>query len=167
MASKPTKIDKRAWKRFADKLKAAEGAHVKVGVMSSSGRTADNTMSMVELAAIHELGSPKARIPERSFIRSTFEKNKIETGRVTAKLAKQFVEGKMSLAKALGVLGAWGVAQVKNTIARGPHLTPPLKPATIARKGSDRPLVDTGRLLGSIQHEVVGGGTTGRGGFRK
>lgn len=161
------KSDLTAWKNLTAKLKAAEGAHVKIGVLASSGKTADGKMSMVELAAVHEYGSPAAHIPERSFIRRTFENNRHDVERMTAKLAGQFVEGKISLARALDQLGAWGAAEVKHTIAKGPHIPPPLKQATIDRKGSDRPLVDTGRLLGSIQHEVVGGGAEGRSGYRK
>lgn len=165
MARKTSDLTK--WKRFQEKLKSSEHAHVKVGVLAKSGRTADGTMSMVELAAIHEFGSPKAGIPERSFIRRTFENNKGDVARVTRSLAIEFVNGRVSLHRALSKLGAWGATQVKDTIAKGPHIPPPLKPATVARKGSDRPLVDTGRLVGSIQWEVEGAGSEGRAGWRK
>jgi hypothetical protein len=43
-------------------------------------------------------------------------------------------------------------AAVKNKVVTGPF--EPNKPATIARKGSDRPLIDTAQLLNSITYVV-------------
>jgi hypothetical protein len=34
----------------------------------------------------------------------------------------------------------------------------PLKPATIARKGFDKQLIDTGHMINSVAYEVQGGG---------
>ncbi|MDF7681191.1 hypothetical protein PT300_11600 [Enterobacteriaceae bacterium ESL0689] len=42
--------------------------------------------------------------------------------------------------------------EVKRKIQSG--IAPPLDPKTIARKGSSRPLIDTGNLLQSITYEV-------------
>lgn len=161
-------------KRFEE---AASGAHVKIGVLASQGGgarairrskhigergTARNAVnkafevtdiSLVELAAIHEFGSPAARIPERSFIRRTFDAKHVEIRALATKLAAKIVDGKMSVDKALTVLGQFCAAEVKKTITRD-RIPPPLKPATVEAKGSDRPLVDSGRLLGAITYEV-------------
>jgi hypothetical protein len=128
-------------------------------------------ISAVELAAIHEFGSPRAGVPQRSFIRRTFEQNREEVAKKIAELASQFVfsrtrstlrslafwkrqKPRPSAARALGRLGAWGATLVKKTITTGAGVPPPNAPATIERKGSRRPLVDTGRLLGAITWEV-------------
>jgi len=144
----------RPWRELLARLKTRD-AHVKVGILQARGGDADagDGMTMVGLGTIHEFGAPAAGIPERSFIRRTFA-DPAPTKAVAARLVTQVVEGGMSLRTALDALGAWGAAAVKKTITAGPHIPPALKPATVARKGSDRPLVDTGRLVGSISWEV-------------
>lgn len=135
-----------------------QDAHVRVGVLASQGGGATHPgsdITMIELAAIHEFGSPAAGIPERSFIRSTFaDQNKLLT--VLRGVAKSIVEGKSTIKRGLGLVGVWAAAAVKATITEG-KVEPPLEASTIAAKGSSLPLVDTGRLLGSITHEVVEG----------
>jgi hypothetical protein len=45
------------------------------------------------------------------------------------------------------------------------HIPPRLADSTVAKKGSDRPLIDTGRMLGGLSHAVEHGGIGGgRGG---
>ena len=46
--------------------------------------------------------------------------------------------------------------QIKRTIQRGRPEWDPLKPRTIARKGSSKPLIDYGDLLGCIDYAQVG-----------
>jgi hypothetical protein len=133
-----------------------------VGILASKGGTTAHvgaaskgqTITLLELAAIHEFGSPKANIPERSFIRSTFNNpaGQEELKRVYAKLAKAVMNGKMTAEKALELLGMQ--AMVKNTILSGEGVPPPNAISTIIAKGSSRPLVDTGQLVGSITYEV-------------
>lgn len=156
------KVNDAAWRRLKRRLDAMakpNGPHVKVGVLASRGGQAqhdsESGMTMIELAAVHEFGSPAAGIPERSFIRRTFREKEKQVVKVTAALAKAVVDGRLSVGQALGQLGAWAAAEVKKTVTAGPHIPPPLKQATIDRKGSDRPLVDTGRLVDSVQWEVV------------
>jgi len=140
-------------KRKADKM---DHAHVKVGVLSSKGGDAkhvDSDFTLVELIAIHEFGSADGSIPDRAPIRITFETNQEEMAKFTSALVRQMVEKGMELVRTLDLLGQKGVSEIKKTITHA-YLPRPLKPDTIARKGSDRPLVDTGQLLNSIQYEV-------------
>lgn len=158
------KLNDAKWKELRRKvIEMAAGSHVKVGVLADKGgdQTTDGGITLVELAAIHEYGSPAANIPERSFIRRTFDAEKArELAAMQGKLVGAIVEGKMSVPRALELLGQWAAAAVKKTITSGPHIPPPLKPATVAAKGSDRPLVDTGQLVNSITYKVeVGRGT--------
>lgn len=152
------KLDDGLWRKMRRRVGELDTRRLQVGVLASRGGNAlhdkESGLTMIELAAIHEFGSPAANIPERSFIRRTFEKKDRETVRLLRRLAHAVVTGKMDARKALNLLGAWGASQVKATIAEGPGIPPPLAPATIERKGSSRPLVDTGRLLDSITWEV-------------
>jgi len=139
-------------------IERAANMHVKVGVLASTGggQTHDSKsgLSTIEIAAVHEFGSPAAGIPERSFIRRTMTEKKPEIDKAIEKLAAQIVNGSLDPEKAFAVLGQLGAAEVKKTITEGSGVPPPLQSETIARKGSSRPLVDTGRLLGSIGYEV-------------
>lgn len=163
------RLNDRKWRNLRGKLEAAEKAYVKVGILASKGggskHDADGDATIAEVAAWNEYGTE--RIPERSFIRSTFAKRDADLERITTKLCRQFVTGKVSLTRALDILGTWGATAIKKTITSGTGVPPPNAASTIARKGSSRPLVDTGRLLGAISHEVVDAGVTGRGGWRK
>jgi phage gpG-like protein len=158
----PVQINTTVWQRLQRALalnsKAAQESHVLVGVIAAKGGdapAAEGGITMIELAAIHEFGSPEAGIPQRSFIRSTFNRSDVrnEMGQLAGKLVGKVIQG-MKLQTALGLMGAWGVAQIKNTVnnrmTTGPE-NQALKPATIKAKGSDLPLVDTGRLLNAIQ----------------
>ncbi len=160
------------WKRISENFKRLNG-RVRVGVLASRGGTAVHPkagISMVALAAIHEFGtknspSPHANTPERSFIRRTFLPAKYSRAQDVAHrmaafcspLAAGVLLGKIDPVRALSALGAWGVAEVQKTITSGPSIPPRLAAATIRRKHSSRALVDTGRLLQSLQWEVVTG----------
>jgi hypothetical protein len=162
-------IDKRVWKGLRAKLEAAEKAHVKVGILASKGgasqHDAESGLTVCQVAAFNEYGTKT--IPERPFLRSTFAKKDAELGRLTGRLAKNLVEGKMSLARALDVLGLWGATAVKKTITTGKGVPPPNAASTIKAKGSSRTLVDTGRLLGAVSWEVVDAGAEGVQGYKK
>lgn len=155
------KVDDRVWKELRRRVERIGEHHVRVGVLASKGgdqaHEEGSPITLIELAAIHELGSPAAGIPARSSIRKTFDLRKDALARAVAKLARAVVDGRMEYEQALNVLGSWGVQQVKARITSGAGVPPPLQPATIARKGSSRPLVDTGRLLNAITWEVVEG----------
>ena len=144
------------------KLAEARAKGVRVGVLSSKGGGEEHTdddgkpsgVSMVELAAIHEFGSRKAGIPERSFIRRTFNSKRKQLAAMQVKLARAIVLRKLPVKSAYEILGQWAAAEVKKTITQT-KIPPPLKKETIRRKKSDRPLVNTGKLLNAITHEVT------------
>jgi len=50
--------------------------------------------------------------------------------------------------------GAFLEGAIKQKITEGDPSWPPLKPETIKRKGSSKPLINTGKLRASITHKV-------------
>ena len=56
----------------------------------------------------------------------------------------------------LRVAGAFLEGRIKEKITEGDPDWPPLRPETIKRKGSSKPLIDTGKLRASITHKVEG-----------
>ena len=123
---------------------------VKIGVLGGGDHGPDLTNA--ELATIHEFGAPRAGIPERSFLRGTFDAKNREWQKFAEKLLKAIAAGRIDADQALGLLGERAVADVRKTIRNG--IDPPLKAATVRRKGSSKPLIDTGRLLQSISWSI-------------
>ena len=147
-------LDDRKFRKLIKKLEVSQRKGVNVGILQSKGASApQGKASMVEIAASHEFGAPKAGIPERSFIRSTFITREADAKKMLARLVTGIVDDKIEVENGLRLLGAWAVAAVKNTITSG-DIPPPLKAATIAKKKSSKPLVDTGQLINSIHFEV-------------
>ena len=154
------KIDERGWKAVRQAVKNLDKAHVKVGVLGSKGgnekhptEDGKSDFTMVDLAAVHEFGSEDGHTPERAPIRIAFETSEDRLAAFVAPLSKAVIMDKMTVHKALSLLGLWGQTEVRNTITQS-DLPPPLADSTIAAKGSDRPLVDTGRYVQSIAFEV-------------
>ena len=148
----PGKSDFSKWKKLKGTLKSSA---VKVGVISGKGGA---DVQLLQIAAVHEFGSPKNKIPERSFIRGTFDNNLDATAQKIKELGEKYMEaaGKgRNIRRTLMELGEWGVNEVKKYITRTGKFVP-LRPATIRRKGDDKPLVDSGRLLNSISYEIIG-----------
>lgn len=154
------KTDTSLWEAIRRRVAALDKApHVKVGVLAGLGDEDVGGVTLIELAAVHEFGSPAAGIPERSFIRSTFDQRRDELRRVGAELTRQIVAGRVDVVTALGRLGLWGANAVKRQIT-GKLVVPRLEDSeagrrTIKRKGSSTTLVDTGRLVNSITWVVV------------
>ncbi|MDD5034851.1 MAG: hypothetical protein PHE55_08850, partial [Methylococcaceae bacterium] len=84
MSSKVIEID-HGWKAWvAGMVKAQDGMGIAVGIMGTGADRSDGEMDNATLAAIHEFG--KGVVPERSFMRSTFEENKAEIKKREAEL---------------------------------------------------------------------------------
>lgn len=156
---KVTDKDK-GWKEFAKAVASLKGvgAGVRVGVLEETSQGAQTYepggATVAEIAVLQEFGF-RARdgsdVPARSFIRSTFDRMRDELLKDAYKLLAEvvFKSGKMTVDRALGLLGAKLAAGMKQTIQQSIDITP-LKQSTIDKKGSDRPLIDKGRLLRAI-----------------
>lgn len=140
-------VDDSKWQELLAKAHDLDRAHVEVGVFGEK-----DGYDIAQRAAAHEFGTET--IPERSFIRRTFIEKEQELIELQAKLCKGIVTDRMDVRKALGILGQWASTEIKKTVTEGPHIPPPLKPATIAAKGSDRPLVDTGQMINAVTYKV-------------
>ena len=115
---------------------------LRVGVLDENAASVhpnSNGETVGNIAARNHYGAPG--VPARPFLSITLAKNR-------AKIAKA---GEMLLDNP-DLLGAYVVGLVQETIADG--VPPPNSPATIAAKGSDTPLIDTGILRQSITYEV-------------
>lgn len=130
-----------------------------VGIPSTAPRPVDKktkkplAINMASLALIHERGSAANNIPARPFMKQTRQRAEGRFARLLRRLYKQVVDGKVRPFDGLSKLGVAYEGEMKNTFTTGSFT--PNKPATIKRKGSSRPLIDTGHLRQSITSKVV------------
>ena len=145
-------------RRVLGKIRA-ERPYVVAGIRGQAGAQTyqdeagkGDAISLVEVGAVHEFGSRDGRIPERSYMRSTFDARRDDYERGLRKALKHVVAGETDIDTELGRLGLVVAGDIQETIAT---LTdPPLAEYTIKKKGSSKPLIETGRLKQSIDHEV-------------
>lgn len=133
-------------------LRGQRGA-AKVGVVGTKALAhhGKEALTNAELALVHEFGV-EGRIPERSFIRQSFDTNRIRYIEILKKLARAVLDRKITLRQALEVLGFAAASDTRNLIRTS--IPPPNSPFTIEKKGSSTTLVDTGQLINSVTHLV-------------
>lgn len=130
-------------------VKEAKSLSVDVGWFK--GHTYSDGTPIAYVAAIHEFGSPTTNIPPRPFMYPAVKNNSAKwTNTITST-----IKGSMSLNNAFETLGA--VASGDIAVSIKSVVNPLLKPATLAAKGFNKPLVDTGLLFQSVSHKVVKG----------
>lgn len=127
----------------------------KVGLKRSKGSghpRVTNMADMATIAAVHEFGSKARNIPARSFLRPAFDVHKKKLMRLKERLAKDMIDGKIGFQQAFGILGEFAVNKVKRQIDA--VMEPPLKPESIRRKGSSKPLIDTGQMRATVTYKT-------------
>ena len=106
------------------------------------------------VASFHEFGGANNRPPQRAFFRPTMDANRDEYNALLGRLLDGALAFKLTLKQALGLLGQRVQGDVKKAITDGSPDWPPLAQSTIDRKGSTKPLIDTGNLRQSITYKV-------------
>lgn len=125
-----------------------KAAKVRVGFLE--GSTYPDGTSVPMIAAIQDFGAPAAGIPPRPFFRNMVRDKSHEWPTAVKAL---LVANDYDAAKTLGQTGEAIAGQLRQSIADFEGV--PLKPATIARKGHSKQLVDSSVLLQSADFEVV------------
>lgn len=143
---------------------------IKIGVLGN-----DSELQMI--AHVHEYGAdipvtPKMRawfayqgyplkasttvikIPERSFLRSGRDKNKARIENKVKTLLPDVIQNNVSVHVFMDMIGQEYAGLIQKELRN--LSAPPNAQMTRERKGSSNPLIDTGRLLGAIKHEVEG-----------
>ena len=155
------KVIDRGWKAFEKNMRVIKGSFVKVGLPSgfNAAPGESDASEILVIGATQEFGTNSAgknhniTIPERSYMRSSFDENRVKLNRVVDKAYSSILLQRATVGQALGRLGLFAASKVKKKIRD--LRTPPNKPSTIAKKGSMNPLIDTGQLVQSITHEVT------------
>lgn len=155
--------------KIVKNLRQLGGKQIKVGLFGK------DDSELVMIGAVHEYGAeipvtPKMRawfaangyplrkettvikIPERSWLRSGYDENIDKIAKKIEKMVPDVIEGNVNPRLFMDAIGMEfaGLIQKKMRDLKDP----PNSQMTIERKGSDNPLIDTGRLVGSIRHTV-------------
>jgi hypothetical protein len=134
---------------FLRRARGFSGMKAMVGIQGPAATAArSDGLTNVELASIHEFGAPKAGVPQRSFLRSTFDENR----RLYEKELERIAGASLSGAEIEGELRLLGEQYRSDVIDKiHSNIPPPLSDATIARKGGEATaLINTRQMLGSI-----------------
>lgn len=154
-------------------LREMESMWVRVGILSST----DGEILMI--ANVHEFGvdipvTPKMKgyfrhkfginlktsvikIPERSYIRSSFDEHKDDIEKTGEELLKLVMDGVLSPRQFYEMLGQTAEDTIRDYLVNEVK-EPPNAPLTIENKGSSNPLVGKdARLSGAINYQIVGG----------
>lgn len=134
-------------------LQAGDKAHERV-VKDGIESVVESDKDVALIAAWNEFGTKN--IPERPFMRNAWDKNEDELyKRIKAEWAA-ITAGKKTAEHSLELLGAWHQNKIQMEIVNGDYVAN--APNTVARKGSSRPLIDTGRMRQSIRYVIKQGG---------
>jgi hypothetical protein len=119
---------------------------LKVGFLE--GATYPDGTQVPMVAATNEFGNPANNQPPRPFFRNSISEHEEEWREAAAK----FVESGADSLDVLSTLGKLIADDIKGSIRAFDN--PALSPVTIARKGFDKPLIDTSNMLNSVSYEV-------------
>lgn len=135
-----------------------EKKQILIGVQAGSntrtqtrnGVTQEAGQSIAEYASYNEFGTDK--IPQRSFMRSTFDERLNEIEEVIHEQFSYVIERSQTIEQAYQRIGQaiQGMVQQKIREIR----SPPNSPATVEKKKSSKPLIDFGQMIASIRYVV-------------
>lgn len=130
---------------MAEKL--GEGKVLRVGFLENATYPDGQQVAMV--AAANEFGNPANNQPPRPFFRSMISDNKDNWPDDIGRIAQATgFDGEQTL----GLMGEHIKGQLQQSIRA--LMEPPLSPVTIEKKGFDKPLIDTGHMLNSVDYDI-------------
>lgn len=135
----------RKLKEMADKM--GQGGSLRVGFLE--GATYPDGTPVALVAAVNEFGRPDQNQPPRPFFRQMIAEKQGGWAKSLGTVAKAT---DYDIDQALGQMGEGIKGQLQASIQKMDG--PPLAPSTVAAKGFDKPLVDTGHMLNSVDYEV-------------
>jgi hypothetical protein len=153
-------------RRFFAQIEELKKLQVRVGIQQSDGKAKtrdkdgnviDSDVDLLDVAMWNELGT--AHSPARPFLRQSVDGNKATIEAVCKAQVQTLTKG----GTAQQVLNAVGVMQkglVQDTISKSKAWAEPNADRTVKKKGSDQPLVDSGKMAQSVNYVIKpkGGG---------
>lgn len=134
--------------KFQKMLKELAEKEVRVGFQQ--GKAADeNGTDICDIAAWNELGT--VHIPARPFLRQSVDDNLSKINNFLQEKKKDLVSG-ISAEQVLKEIGIFQKDLIQEKITDGDFA--PNAESTVKKKGSSKPLIDTGRMRQSVNYEI-------------
>lgn len=136
-------------KKFMEELKELASLEVRIGFQHGIAQE-ENGTDICDIAAWNELGTEHA--PSRPFMRDSVDKHLPAINHMMMSQKDALLSG----ATAKYILNTVGLFQkdlMQTEIEQGDFVAN--APETIRRKGSDKPLIDTGQMKNSVNYQIV------------
>jgi hypothetical protein len=150
-------VDKTGWDKLKKNLLQANKESLKLGFFEDSRYGPENdNLNVAQVAQFMEEGDP-VKYPPRPFIRIGFLP-RLKTPEyipIFQQAIKSVLDGQSSFKQAYTRLGPTLVKGLQNEIIGWD--TPPNSPQTIETKGFNDPLINTGKMLESVDFKVERG----------
>ena len=147
---------------ISDRIQQLAKARVLVGVPQTEASRGSEEVNNAELLFIHTEGSPMRGIPARPVLQPAIgdkQNNAIITQQMQKAAEGALAGDTAAFEQGLALAGTAAANAAKDWFTNPENHWQENSPATIARKGSDRPLIDTGQLRRSITYVVDKDGT--------
>ena len=126
-----------------------EKIYAKGGVRDENGKVTASDVSLLDIAVLNELGTEN--IPSRPFLRNSVDSNADRINDFMDIRKKSILQGE-SAKSALIKIGAFQKGLIQEQIVEGSFV--PNAEATIRKKKSATPLIDTGRMRQSVNFVI-------------
>lgn len=135
--------------RFRQMLNDLAKTEVRIGFQAGENYSEDN-VDVTDIAAWNELGTSNA--PSRPFMRKSVDENAEKINAFIDQIGKEISRGTSSAETIQKKIGVFQKGLIQDKIVSGSYV--PNAPSTIARKGSSKPLIDTGLMRRSVNYVV-------------
>lgn len=133
--------------------KSIHGRGVKFGIQGDAGKDPGSGVDLIDIAVWNELGTET--IPARPAMRDFAEKNGEVLGQAMERMAVAVEGGSLTADQALDQLGTFAEKHQKAHIRNSKKWATPNAKSTVAKKGSDVPLIDDGLLVNAVRYQKV------------
>lgn len=134
-------------KRLEKTLRELAALEVRIGFQQ--GTASEDGVDLVDIAMVNELGT--IHIPSRPFLRNSVDSNSDKINAFLQARKKRILKGE-SAEEALKKIGAFQKGLIQEQIVEGSFA--PNAEATIRKKKSATPLIDTGRMRQSVNFVI-------------
>lgn len=137
-------------KKFFEEIEKLKNLQVRVGYQQGEAQE-DDGVDLLDVAMWNELGTSRA--PSRPFMRKSVDENADKISAFLKAQLQKLARGETTAEQILKAVGVFQKGLVQAKIRDGDFV--PNAPRTIRRKGSDKPLIDTGRMRQSVNFVIT------------
>lgn len=131
-------------------IKKLKESIVRVGFQQGAAMDDETGEDICNIAAWNELGT--STTPSRPFMRDSVDNHAEQINAFLKKQIALLAKGATTAEQVLKAIGVYQKGLVQKEIVDGTF--EPNAPSTIKRKGSDKPLIDTGKMRQSVNYVI-------------